>query len=198
MLDLKSSVNDEFEPLNLGSNTYHPNAVNQLFSIRELHCVLRVSNFTSSERGPKASAVNHKPHVQLAGKYIGINERCNPEVNKPSQLQLWLHKLLPVINQNQWQGTSWTQIYTPPIFPKIAPSLITFVYILFIFNKVKQNICVEILLNGNIRAMKAALVRNYFFMRYTFICPPTLSLSCSAIFDQIKQEFSSEGWITYI
>ncbi len=57
---------------------------------------------------------------------------------------------------------------------------------------VKKNICVKILLHANIPARKAALGRNYFSRRNNFGLHgsrlPSLSLSRSAIFDQINTD----------
>ncbi len=55
---------------------------------------------------------------------------------------------------------------------------------------VKKNVCVKIPLHANIRARKAALVRNYFSRRNHFCLNSSRlpSLSCSAIFDQINTD----------
>ncbi len=92
--------------------------------------------------------------------------------------------------------------------------IMVFVYILFSINVtkgrwkcvmvlVKKNICVKILLHANIQALKAALVRNYFYRHNNFGLHSSrllsLSLSLSLLlsgFRPNKQTFSLERWIT--
>ncbi len=76
-----------------------------------------------------------------------------------------------------------------PYSINITESVWTFVILL------KKSVCVKILLHANVRAGKAALVRNYFPRRnhFCFKGSNLLSLSQSAISDQINADVLFRG-----